>query len=77
MKRECGETCGCPTVLTCEDVDKFVKEYMEGKYDIKKRPCFNCSTYFYPNYSSLECDECHFSRFSKEDRQAFYRSFFE
>lgn len=66
-----------PTVLTREDVDKFFKDLIEGKYEVKKRPCFNCSKEFYPSCSDVECDECHFSRFPKEEREAFFRSFFE
>ncbi len=69
--------CCCPTVLTVEDIDKFVEKLMNGDFDPKYRPCLLCSKEFLPNYSAHECDECYFSRWPKEEREAFYRSFFE
>lgn len=65
-----------PTELTCEDVDKFVEKMMNGDFDIKKRSCWECSKDFFPNYHDMECDECYFSKFPKEQVQAFYRRFF-
>jgi hypothetical protein len=66
-----------PTILSQADIDKFVTDMMNGKYDIKKRPCLKCSKDFFPNYCDIECDECWFSRFPKEQVEAFCRSFFE
>lgn len=67
-----------PTELTIEDIDKFFKDLMEGKYDLKQRQCFKCGANHFPNYGShiCECDECFFAKFPKEEREAFYRSFF-
>ena len=64
------------TELTIEDIENFVKDLMDGKHDIKMRPCWKCSKDFYPNYHHDECDECFFSKFPKDQVEAFYRSFF-
>ncbi len=65
-----------PTELTFEYIDKFVKGLLNGGYDPKPRPCFNCSKQFFPNYDSMKCDECYFAQFPKEEVKAFYRTFF-
>lgn len=63
-----------PTQLTREDFDKFLT-YLEN-HEIKIHKCF-CDKEFIPNYSLIECDECYFSRFPKDQVKAFCRSFFE
>ena len=61
-----------PTILTREDIDKALMNF-----ELKKRKCLSCAQEFYANYSREECDECFFSKFPKEERDKFYRSFFE
>ena len=79
--QKCGEhdLCICPTELTSEDIDKFVAKMMNGDFDLKQRPCFSCNKSHFPSYGSAlgECDECYFERWPKEEREAFFRSFFE
>lgn len=65
-----------PTEITKDDFDK-VYEKLINDSEIKKRKCWKCSKDFFANYSMDECDECYFARFPKEEREAFYRSFFE
>lgn len=65
------------TEITKEDIDKFVKHLME--MEIKPKKCMKCcKKYFFDSYGShlCECDECYFSRFPKEEREEFFRSFF-
>jgi hypothetical protein len=67
-----------PTDLTREDIDKFVEKLMTD--EIKEKKCHTCGKGFYLDsygHSFGECDECFFSRWTKEEREAFYRSFFE
>lgn len=64
-----------PTILTREDIDKAIEKLMN--FELKKRPCWSCAKEFYANYSREECDECFFAKFPKDEREAFYRSFFE
>lgn len=47
--------------------------------EIKEITCFKCSEPHLPNYGYHvgECDECFFSRFTKEQREKFYRSLFK
>ncbi len=68
-----------PPELTCADIDKFCDDLMSGAYDIKEIPCFKCSKDHFPNYGRhlMECDECYFSRFPKEQVEAFCRSFLQ
>lgn len=68
-----------PTELTQEDIDTFIIKMMNGDFDMKARPCSSCGKEHYPNYGFHidECDECYFARFPKEEREKFYRSFFE
>jgi len=68
-----------PTEITRDDVDKFFNDLMNGEYDVKQRPCFKCGAKHFPNYGWCldECDECYFSRFPNEEREAFFRSFLE
>lgn len=66
-----------PTEITQEDIQAFFEKLLNGAFDLKLRPCFKCSNKFLPNYNDMECDECWFSRFPKEQVQAFCRSFFE
>lgn len=66
-----------PTELTCANIDKFMEGLLNGDYDPKKRPCWTCSKEFFPNYNDMECDECWFSRFSKEEVKAFYQTFLD
>ena len=69
--------CKCPTVLTAKDIEKFGEKLMNE--EIKKHNCFKCGKeYYFDSYGHhiRECDECWFSRFSREERTAFYRSFF-
>lgn len=68
--------CNCPTEITAKDIDDFFSKLMNDDFDIKIRPCWKCSKDFFPNYHNAECDECYFSRFPKEEVEAFYRSFF-
>lgn len=63
-----------PTELTVDDINKFAK-YLEN-YVIIEKECL-CGKSYIPNYSHILCDECFFSRFPKEQVEAFYRSFFE
>jgi DNA-directed RNA polymerase subunit RPC12/RpoP len=77
---ECGDPvlCNCPTVLTVGEIDKFFEKLMTQ--EIKPHQCVKCGKeYYFDSYGDHigECDECWFSRFPKEERQAFYRSFFE
>jgi uncharacterized protein (DUF983 family) len=67
-----------PTILTLEDIDKFVETLKNS--EIKEHNCLKCGKgYFFDSYGHHigECDGCWFSRFPKEEVQAFYRSFFE
>jgi hypothetical protein len=68
-----------PTELTREDLDAFAKRLLNGDFDIKMRSCFSCGKEYFPNYGHhlMECDECYFARFPKDQVQAFYRSFLE
>lgn len=65
-----------PTKLTPEDIDKLIEHLMNS--GIKIHSCIKCSKEYIGSYghSISECDECYFSRFTKEEREAFYRSFF-
>lgn len=77
---KCGEhalECTCPTVLTDEDIKRFVEKLKTE--EIKKHKCFNCVKEYYFSYGNHigECDECWFSRFPKEQIEDFCRSFFE
>ena len=67
-----------PTVISITDIDKCIAMLMNSS-GIKCEPCRKCGDEHFPNYGHRvgECDECWFSRFPKEDVQAFYRSFFE
>ena len=67
-----------PTLLTIEDIDNFFNKMMNGEFDLKERECWKCGKNHFPNYGGhlQECDECFFSRFPKEEREKFYRSFF-
>lgn len=67
-----------PTEITREDIDKVLQSYLNS--EIKPHNCFKCNKeYYFHSYGHHigECDECWFSRFPKEEREAFYRSFFE
>ena len=66
-----------PTEITISDIDNFINKIMNGDFDIKNRSCWKCSKMFLPNYHDRECDECYFSTWTKEEREAFFRSFFE
>lgn len=66
-----------PTELTQSDIDEFVRRLESCEFDIKLRPCLTCSQMHLPNYSLMECDECFFSIFPKEQVEEFYRIFFE
>lgn len=61
-----------PTEITCDDIDKMIS--MMENSEIKKRQCWKCSKDFFANYSLEKCDECYFSQFSKQDREAYYGS---
>lgn len=66
-----------PTEITREDIDKFLEKLKE---EIKKHTCFKCSKeYLGGGYGHHigECDQCWFSRFPKEEVEAFFRSFLE
>jgi ribosomal protein L37AE/L43A len=65
-----------PTELTVEDIDNFVKKLMTE--EIKKHLCFKCTKEYINSYGHGlgECDECYFARWPKEEREAFFRSFF-
>lgn len=76
---KCGEEylCNCPTVITPEDIDKAIDYIMNE--EIKAKICRKCSKEYYLDSYGVhigECDECWFSRFTKEEREKFYRSFF-
>ncbi len=78
--KTCSESspCNCPTEVTMEDIDNFIHKLMTD--EIKPKKCFKCSKeYWFGSYGDHigECDECWFSRFPKEEVEAFYRSFFE
>lgn len=66
-----------PTEITIEDIDKALNIVLA--YELKEKTCSRCgkNCYFY-NYGQhlRECDECYFSRFPKEEREKFFRSFF-
>ncbi len=67
-----------PTELTLSDIEKCVKNLRTEQ--IKAKTCFTCSKEFYlESYGHAfgECDECYFKRWPKEEREAFFRSFFE
>lgn len=66
-----------PTEITSEDIDRLME--ILGNSEIKQSICLKCSKKHFPNYGHLimECDECYFSRFTKEERERFYRSLFE
>lgn len=66
-----------PTELTAEDINKFFEKLMTE--EIKMRQCWKCSKEHFPNYGSFlnECDECYFEKWPKQEREAFYRSFFD
>jgi hypothetical protein len=67
-----------PTILTASDIDLFVESLMNS--EIKKHQCFKCSKEYYGGsygHHIGECDGCWFSRFPKEEVQAFYRRFFD
>lgn len=68
-----------PTELTKEDINIFAKNLLEGKYDLKERPCMKCSKDHFPSYGAHlgECDQCYFERWPIEERTKFFRSFFE
>ncbi len=66
-----------PTEITREDIDKFVDQLMNS--EIKPKTCFSCSKeYYFDSYGHMfmECDECYFKRFPKEQVEEFYKSFF-
>jgi hypothetical protein len=72
-----GDDFDKPTELTAQDIDKFVEKLMNE--EIKGHQCFKCSKKYYGGsygHHIGECDECWFSRFPKDQVQAFYRSFF-
>ncbi len=67
-----------PTEITHKDIDNLVNQLMSS--ELKPNTCFKCSKeYYFDSYGHHinECDECWFSRFPKEEREAFFRSFFE
>jgi hypothetical protein len=66
-----------PTEITIEDIDNFVKQLMES--EIKPKTCYSCSKeYYFDSYGHMfmECDECYFKKWPKEEREEFFRSFF-
>lgn len=70
-----NDLCNCPTIITAADIDAFV-QHLE-KFEVKSRPCIECSNEFYPNYDICMCDECYFAQFPKEEVEKFMRRFFE
>lgn len=67
-----------PTELTVEDIDKLFDELLN--LEIKEKTCSSCGKGYYLDsygYMFWECHECYFKRWPKEEREAFYRSFFE
>lgn len=67
-----------PTEITSADIDNFVQQLM--KSEIKGKTCFTCQkVYYLDGFGSMfmECDECFFKRIPKEEKEAFFRSFFE
>ncbi len=65
-----------PTELTQEDIYEVLKKLMNE--EIRKHQCFKCSKEYLGSYGHHigECDECWFSRFPIEEKEAFFRSFF-
>ncbi len=66
-----------PTELTAKNIETFFEKLMNE--EIRKHHCFKCSKEYYGasyGHHIGECDECWFSRFPKEEREAFYRGFF-
>lgn len=68
-----------PTEITRADIDNVMARLESGEFDSKLTPCTKCGKEHLTNYGNhwSECDECFFARFPKEQRQAFFRSFFE
>lgn len=67
-----------PTVLTIDDINRCVEMWMTQ--EIPVHMCRKCSKKYIMDsygYHIGECDGCWFSRFPKEEVDAFYRSFFE
>ena len=67
-----------PTQITRSDIDKVFERLMNGDYDRKPTTCWTCGKEHFSTYGECfnECDECFFSRFSKDQVEEFYRSFF-
>jgi formate-dependent nitrite reductase cytochrome c552 subunit len=66
-----------PTEITVEDIEKFFEKLMTE--EIRPHTCSKCSKEYYGGsygHHIGECDECWFSRFPKDQVEAFYRSFF-
>lgn len=66
------------TELTIDDIDKFVNKLINE--EIKTHQCLKCGKIYYMEsygHHIGECDECWFSRFPKEEVEAFCRTFFE
>lgn len=67
-----------PTELTINDIDSCFNILMNS--EIKEKKCFTCGKGYYSDiygHAFMECDECFFKRVPKEEREAFFRSFFE
>ena len=65
-----------PTEITVADLEKCFEKLLTQ--EIKKHQCFKCSKEYYGGsygHHISECDECWFSRFPKDQVEAFYRSF--
>lgn len=68
-----------PTEITIEDIDNVLKKIENGDFDIKKTDCLCCGKSHLPNYGwqILQCDECFFSRYTKEQKEEFFRRILE
>jgi hypothetical protein len=67
-----------PTELTLQDIEKAFQIIKD--YEIKEKKCTACGKGFYLQvygYMFGECDECYFSRWSKEEVEKFCRGFFD
>ena len=67
-----------PTEITLSDIESFFDKLMNSENS--EKTCSNCNKkYYFDSYGYLfmECDECYFKRWPKEERETFFRSFFE
>jgi hypothetical protein len=72
-----GQEMNESTELKKEDLDEIMRRIIGGEFDMKKIKCWGCEKEFYNSRDGMNCDECFFKKFPKEQVENFYRSFLE